>query len=71
MAKRKKLTPKQRVLKKYPDARLERSTGGVVYQPWFLWRNRSDRQLTADLIGCGETQAEAWKDAAERIEGWL
>lgn len=57
----------KRVRRKYPGATLEQSTGGVMYQKWFLWRDRSGREFTGDLIGCGMTKAEAWRDAAARL----
>lgn len=62
------MTPKQIVLKKFPDATFEESTGGVVYVRWFLFRDRNHKQITQDLIGCGETKTECYKDAADRIK---
>lgn len=61
-----KATPEQKVLRKFPGAYLEKQTD-PHRQPWFLWRDRTGRQLTDDLLGCGGSPQEAYKDAMEKV----
>ena len=59
--KRKRLTPKQRVLKKCPDAYAERSAFTVDF--WYVWRDVNDA-----VLGQGYSALEAWADAARRLK---
>lgn len=54
------MTPKQRVLKKYPDAYAQRSTFGTGV--WFIWRDAHDAWLGSDY-----GPKLAWADAAKRL----
>ena len=60
---RRKLTPKQRVLKKWPKARsycAEQSCDFVITKEWPHYAPRY-------RIGIGEDAVQAWADAARRI----
>jgi hypothetical protein len=55
---------------RYPDAQLEEQKTPPYDRPrqrWWIWRDRNNHQVTGDLLGCGMTQVEAWRDACERI----
>ena len=43
----------------------EENRANKYRQRWLLWRNRTDRRLTEDLLGCGATKKEARKQAKE------
>lgn len=62
---RKKLTPKQRVLKKYPKATAyQRDYWGGAYW-WQIWDNETKR----DFLGMARASAaSAWADAARRLK---
>ena len=53
------MTPKQQVLKRWPDAYCEKSALGTG---WYVWREANDAPL-----GRGYTAREAWADAARSL----
>lgn len=69
MAKR-KLTPKQRVLRKYPKAKAIRK-GGFTNAPNdpFAYVSTKHTPHGGKLIGKGTSAGLAWADAARRLKG--
>lgn len=55
------MKPKERVLKKFPKAHLERNAD-PFRQKYFIWRDNSGRIMTEDYLGCGSTPQNAWRD---------
>lgn len=54
----KKMTPKQRVLEKWPRA---------FYLYGCIYRDRKN-ELDGTVLGCGFNAREAWADAARRLK---
>ena len=60
---------KQTVLAKYPFARARKCglCGDGPSDYWHIWDGWTD-QLTFERLGNGDTEDEAWADAASRLE---
>ena len=56
------MTPKQRVLKKYPHAYAYRWAGT---SPWVIY---SGGYVNMSLNECDKTAAQAWADSARRLK---
>lgn len=54
--------PKARVLVKFPEAHTQRG----IWNGWFIISQPGRQGKT---LGYGETEAEAWDDAAKRLDG--
>lgn len=62
----KKLTPKQRVLARFPFAWLEKREDGLDW-PWVVFYKRPTR-LTSGILGDGPTPQTAWDEAARVMD---
>lgn len=62
----KKLTPKQRVLERFPNAYLEKKEDGLDW-PWVVFYKRPTR-LTSGILGDGPTPQTAWDEAARVMD---
>lgn len=61
---KKKLTDRQRVLRRYPKAWCWRlRPGSMCAQPWFV-----DKDDDSAALGAGATAKEAWADAARTLK---
>lgn len=60
----KKLTPKQRVLKKFPKAHAYRYAGVV---PWVIY---SGDPVIGSLNAADRTAAQGWAEAAKLVRKW-
>lgn len=58
----KRLTPKQRVLKRWPDA-----VCGRLHDRWWVFKNETFMHHQ-QYIGYGIKPNQAWSDAASRLE---
>ena len=65
---KRKLTPKQRVLKRHPCSELDRDTSrdlgeaGIEFHDFSIWNSHW-------FLGSGASPKEAWADAARREHG--
>jgi hypothetical protein len=65
---RQRLTPKQRVLKRFPFAQIVQRTERTPGQwPWVVFYKRPTR-LTTGILGEGPTAQTAWDEAARVME---
>ena len=63
--KRKKLTPKQRVLRKWPEAVCKAWIPGA--SPYRVWRDELESCRSNRGLGVGSSAKQAWADAARRL----
>lgn len=55
------MTPKQRVLKKYPKAH--------AYKHGLYWHYVTKTRESGVVLGCANSRRSAWASAAQRVDG--
>ena len=57
------MTPKEKVLQKYPNA-VSTKIDKAIDSYWLIWKNRNDSMY----IGYGHTEEIAWRNTSKKIE---